>query len=36
MKAAEFDRKFDEGESVLESFDLALAGRAGRTWNREG
>lgn len=25
MKASEFDRKFDEGESVLEELDLASA-----------
>ena len=28
MKASEFDREFDEGESVLESLDLASARRA--------
>jgi hypothetical protein len=27
MKASEFDRRFDEGESVLESLDLASARR---------
>jgi len=34
MKAAEFDKKFDEGESVLEDLDLSRARRPGQEQKR--
>jgi hypothetical protein len=34
MKASDFDKKFDEGESVLDDLDLAGARRAGEEQRR--
>jgi len=34
MKAAEFDKKFDDGESVLEDLDLSRAHRPGQEQKR--
>jgi hypothetical protein len=34
MKASEFDKKFDEGESVVDDLDLARARRAGEEQRR--
>ena len=34
MKASEFDKKFDEGESVVGDLDLARARRAGEEQRR--
>ena len=34
MKAAEFDKKFDDGESVLEDIDLSRARRPGQEQKR--
>jgi hypothetical protein len=34
MKASEFDKKFDEGESVVDDLDLARARRVGEEQRR--
>jgi hypothetical protein len=34
MKASEFDKKFDEGESVLDNLDLSKARRPGEEQKR--
>jgi hypothetical protein len=34
MKASEFDKKFDEGESVIDNLDLARARRPGEEQKR--
>ncbi|MBU2611569.1 MAG: BrnA antitoxin family protein [Chloroflexi bacterium] len=34
MKTAEFDKKFDDGESVLEELDLSRARRPGQEQKR--
>lgn len=35
MKAEELDRKFDDGEEVLEYFDLSLIKRPGLEMSKE-